>query len=115
MEASYVANRGSWWVPTGTLRSLNALSLSDLGNRGFTNLTSKAESDLFSPLAGTLVTFNDVLLKDPSAINVDAYGAGWLFDLIGEANGTMTAAEYHQFLEAGWANTQRIIKGQMGD
>src|SRR5438094_10258131 len=33
--------------------------------------TSKALSDLFAPIAGTLVRFNDELLKDPSAINVD--------------------------------------------
>src|SRR3954451_12726882 len=43
--------------------------------------TSKAESDLFAPLAGTLVQFNKALLSDPSAINVDGYGAGWLFEL----------------------------------
>src|SRR5438876_3012831 len=43
--------------------------------------TSKAESDLFSPLAGTLARFNDALLNDPSAINVEGYGAGWLFEI----------------------------------
>src|SRR5262249_34736092 len=31
--------------------------------------TSKAVSDLFSPLAGTLLAFNQELLKDPSGIN----------------------------------------------
>src|SRR3954465_6092324 len=41
---------------------------------------SKAESDLFSPLAGALAAFNDALLADPSAINVDGHGGGWLFD-----------------------------------
>src|SRR5437870_4407290 len=41
--------------------------------------TSKAVSDLFAPLPGTLVRFNQDVLKDPSAINVDNYGTGWLF------------------------------------
>src|SRR5580765_4496159 len=33
--------------------------------------TSKAVSDLFAPIAGTLTTINQDVLKDPSAINVD--------------------------------------------
>lgn len=45
--------------------------------------TSKAVSDLFSPVAGQLVSINQQLLKDPSGINVDIYGAGWLFDMKG--------------------------------
>src|SRR3954470_5796202 len=44
--------------------------------------TSKAESDLFTPVAGTLAEFNTALLNDPSAINVDGYGGGWLFDIV---------------------------------
>jgi len=50
VEASYVANRGVWWVvPAGsTLESVNAFQLSDLTKRGFTDFTSKAESDLLN-------------------------------------------------------------------
>jgi glycine cleavage system H protein len=75
--------------------------------------TSKAVADLFAPIAGTLVTFNQELLNDPSAINVDNYGAGWLFDMADGAGDTMSVAEYEQFLAAGWENTQRILKGHM--
>jgi glycine cleavage system H protein len=75
--------------------------------------TSKAQSDLFAPTAGTLVQFNQELLRDPSGINVDHHGPGWLFDLQGEGGATMTAAEYYQFLEAGWETTQRILKGHV--
>jgi len=75
--------------------------------------TSKAQSDLFAPIAGTLVQFNQELLRDPSAINVDTYGPGWLFDMDGDAGATMTVADYYQFLEAGWETTQRILKGHM--
>src|SRR5438876_1543114 len=35
--------------------------------------TSKAVSDLYAPLGGTLVQFNPALLADPSGINVDGY------------------------------------------
>src|ERR1051326_8618509 len=60
--------------------------------------TSKAESDLFAPMAGTLERFNTELLKDPTPINVDNYGAGWLFEMSGPGEGIMDMAEYYQFL-----------------
>jgi glycine cleavage system H protein len=75
--------------------------------------TSKAESDLFAPLAGTIVAFNQELLKDPSAINVDKYGAGWLFEMQGDAAGLVSVTEYHQYLTDNWEHTQRVIKGKI--
>src|SRR5688572_22546764 len=75
--------------------------------------TSKALSDLFAPLAGTLVRFNDEVLKDPSAINVDNYGAGWLFEMTGSPAETLDVQEYYNFLEAGWEKTQNMLKGHM--
>jgi glycine cleavage system H protein len=75
--------------------------------------TSKAESDLFAPMAGTIVAFNRELLKDPSAINVDKYGAGWLFEMERDGGGLLSVAEYHQHLADNWEQTQRIIKGKI--
>jgi glycine cleavage system H protein len=75
--------------------------------------TSKAVADLFAPVAGVLVAFNRELLNDPTPINLDSYGAGWLFDMAGESAGTLTAAEYHRFLDANWEKTQRTLKGHM--
>src|SRR5262245_46478496 len=75
--------------------------------------TSKAVSDLFAPMAGTVLEFNGNLLADPSGINVDNYGAGWLFDMSGDPSVTMTVAEYYQFLDANWEKTQRTLKGHM--
>jgi glycine cleavage system H protein len=75
--------------------------------------TSKAVSDLFAPTAGTLREFNGGLLKDPSAINVDSYGPGWLFEMDGDPAPLIGVEEYYRFLEAGWANTERILKGQI--
>jgi glycine cleavage system H protein len=75
--------------------------------------TSKAVADLFAPVAGTLVAFNQELLNDPTPINLDNYSAGWLFDMEGDPSQTLTAAEYHQFLAANWEKTQRTLKGHM--
>ncbi|HLW67021.1 MAG TPA: glycine cleavage system protein H [Gemmataceae bacterium] len=75
--------------------------------------TSKAVADLFAPIAGKLACFNTELLKDPSAINVDNYGPGWLFEMTGDTSVLMDVQGYVAFLEAGWENTQRILKGQI--
>ncbi len=75
--------------------------------------TSKAVSDLFAPLAGTLLSFNAGLLDDPSGINVDGYGAGWLFEMSGPGETLLTVSEYHQHLADNWEKTQRLIKGKI--
>jgi glycine cleavage system H protein len=75
--------------------------------------TSKAMSDLFAPIAGTLVQFNADVLNDPSAINVDMYGNGWLFEMAGSDAETLSVQEYHDFLAAGWEKTQNMLKGHM--
>ncbi len=75
--------------------------------------TSKAVSDLFAPADGVLTAFNPALLDDPSTINVDGYGAGWLFEMEAPADGLLSAAEYHQFLAENWEKTQRLIKGKI--
>ena len=75
--------------------------------------SSKAESALYAPMAGKVVEFNQALLGDPSAINLDNYGAGWLFDMEGDASTMLAADEYVKFLETAWEETQRTIKGQL--
>lgn len=75
--------------------------------------TSKAVSDLFAPIAGTLVAINQELLNDPSPINTDGYGAGWLFAMQGSMQTTLSVQEYYQFLDANWEKTQRTLKGHM--
>lgn len=75
--------------------------------------TSKAVSDLYAPIGGTLAVFNQDLLADPTPINLDCYGAGWLFEMEGDAAGTFDAAGYHEFLTATWDVTQRLIKGKI--
>jgi glycine cleavage system H protein len=75
--------------------------------------TSKAVADLFAPIAGTIAVFNPKVLEDPSAINLDNHGAGWLFEMEGDPAGTLSVDEYHQFLDANWEKTQRTLKGHM--
>jgi len=74
--------------------------------------SSKALSTLYSPCAGQIVAFNETLLDDPSKINTDNYGEGWLFRMQTEAN-MLTPDDYLKLLDEGWDETQRLIKGQL--
>ena len=38
----------------------------------------KTVSDLFLPLSGEIIAFNDDLESNPEAVNSDSYGAGWM-------------------------------------
>lgn len=38
----------------------------------------KAVSDLFMPITGDVVAVNEALSDDPSLVNSDPYGAGWM-------------------------------------
>jgi len=77
--------------------------------------SSKAESDLYAPIAGTLAQFNPELLSDPSMINVDPYGEGWLFEIAGAGDTLLTPDDYLVHLAASWEVAQRTIKGQMNE
>lgn len=75
--------------------------------------SKKAESDLYAPVAGHLVRFNELLLDDPSAINVDKYGEGWLFEMRIGTEELLTPPDYIKHLDSVWEITQRTIKGQL--
>lgn len=38
----------------------------------------KTVSDLFLPVAGEIIEFNDALESNPETVNSDPYGAGWM-------------------------------------
>jgi glycine cleavage system H protein len=43
--------------------------------------STKAASDVYSPLAGEVVAINDALGSEPQSVNTDPYAGGWLFTL----------------------------------
>jgi glycine cleavage system H protein len=51
----------------------------------------KAASDVYAPLAGTVVAVNEALAKAPELINQDPYGAGWILRL--RPSSALAAAE----------------------
>ncbi|SIT94193.1 glycine cleavage system protein GcvH [Pontibacter indicus] len=62
----------------------------------------KTVSDLFSPLSGTVLEFNEKLDGSPELVNSDPYGDGWIIKLsIGdtsEIEGLLTAEGYREVI-----------------
>jgi len=57
--------------------------------------STKSVSELFSPVTGTVVEVNDAAVDDPSLVNSDPYGAGWLLKVdVTESGPVLTADEY---------------------
>jgi glycine cleavage system H protein len=64
----------------------------------------KAASDVYAPIAGTVVEGNEALADAPEVVNNDAYGDGWLLKLTpadaDALSGLMDASEYQAFVES---------------
>ena len=62
----------------------------------------KAASDVYCPLAGTIVNTNEILIEKPELVNDDPYGEGWLFrlrpDLPGELEELLDNEDYERLL-----------------
>lgn len=64
--------------------------------------STKAASDVYSPVAGTVAARNEALANDPGLINKTPYTDGWIVKLSGvsasEIAGLMSADEYKKHL-----------------
>lgn len=75
--------------------------------------SKKAESGIYAPIAGEITAINEELLDDPSLINVDKYGKGWLLEMAGtDDEGLLSPEQYIEHLTSAWEVAQRTIKGQ---
>jgi glycine cleavage system H protein len=64
----------------------------------------KTVSDLFMPLSGTIIDFNESLEDEPEMVNEDPYGKGWMIkiklDNPGEVSELLDAAAYKELIGA---------------
>lgn len=64
----------------------------------------KTVSDLFLPLSGEIVEFNEGLEDDPEKVNADPYGEGWMvkikFSDAAELEGLLSADDYKELVGA---------------
>lgn len=58
--------------------------------------STKAVSEIFSPVAGTVAEVNPAIVDAPEVLNADAYGAGWIFKITCSApNKSLLSAEQY--------------------
>ena len=64
----------------------------------------KTVSDLFMPLSGEIIEFNELLEDAPEKVNTDAYGDGWMIKIKmsndSEIAGLLDAAGYKEIIGA---------------
>ncbi len=64
----------------------------------------KTVSDLFLPLAGEIIAFNEDLEKDPELVNSDPYGKGWMIKIkisdVADFNTLLTSEAYKNLIGA---------------
>ncbi|RDV13213.1 glycine cleavage system protein GcvH [Pontibacter diazotrophicus] len=62
----------------------------------------KTVSDLFSPLSGTVLEFNEKLENSPELVNSDPYGDGWIIrmsvDDASQIDGLLSAEGYREVI-----------------
>jgi len=76
--------------------------------------SKKAESSLYAPLPGNVKAINKNLLEDPSAINADKYGLGWMMEMqVTTSEELLSPSQYLEHLKQAWEVAQRTIKGQV--
>lgn len=63
--------------------------------------STKSVSEIYSPVTGTVVEVNDAVVDDPSLVNSDPYGTGWLMKVdVTEHGELITPEEYRALTEA---------------
>jgi len=65
--------------------------------------SQKTVVELVSPIGGTIKAVNEIVVEDPSLINIDPYGKGWLVEVEindpEEIERLMNHEEYEAFVE----------------
>ncbi len=65
-------------------------------------------SELYAPLSGRIITINEELEEDPTIINHDPYGDGWILEIEmtheDELDELLDYSEYQEFLQNGGAD-----------
>lgn len=58
--------------------------------------STKSVSELFSPVTGTVVEVNQSAVDEPSQVNQDPYGAGWLVKVDVQSTGELLSAKQYE-------------------
>ena len=66
--------------------------------------STKSVSEIYAPVAGTVVAVNEALAASPESMNSDPYGDGWLCEMeaadAASVDGLLDAGAYRQLTES---------------
>lgn len=66
--------------------------------------STKSVSEIYAPLAGTVVAVNQAVVDNPEVVNTDPYGDGWLLEIEpadpAAIEGLLDAAGYRKLTDA---------------
>ncbi len=121
MDGTYYSREHEWIAVaggTGTV-GITAYAQEQLGDIVFVEVTRlggtvardeeaavvesvKAASDIYAPVSGEIVEWNEALEEAPETVNADPMGAGWIFRMAladpGELAGLMDADAYAAYI-----------------
>lgn len=64
--------------------------------------STKSVSDIYAPITGVVVSVNEALEADPSLLNSDPYGSGWICEIevspTADTSHLLDAAGYEEFV-----------------
>ena len=64
----------------------------------------KAASDIYAPVAGTVIDANTDLAETPELVNTDPYGEGWIFKMapteVSEIENLMDPDDYEAYVQS---------------
>lgn len=102
---------------------LDALGLESLGDMAYVSLqavgsrvqrgeplgtleAAKMVGDLLAPVSGTIAAHNEEVLRDPTRVNRDPYGAGWLVQMTPSDWEAASAQLVHGAALTGWLEAE---------
>ena len=93
---SYEEGSDAWEVINDQLRRGDVVGVVE---------STKATSDIFAPISGTIVAVNDELAEEPERVNATPFGDGWLMEIKptapAELEDLLSAAQYSELLSQG--------------
>ena len=80
---------------------IGTIGISDHAQAELSDVVFVDLPDVYTPVSGEILEVNEELSNDPSLINSDPYGAGWLYkirlDVPTETEDMMNATDYEEY------------------
>lgn len=89
------------------------------GAYGWQLLSDTKAVDMLSPITGKVLEINEAALQDPSSVNIDPYGRGWLMRvqsprLIADSKQLLAGRSARDLMTSSWDELSAMLSPQVG-